>query len=227
MQKRHSFWYYKTHFVCSKIVLPFYGWFGYKLTDFHKKIEELVYNNGGRHFINSFSMNPITVQPHYVEVQPYKIVDESFTWNRLLMVLSTGKVSRKLVRVVGFLAVFFWLRLTTAWPEEEPHAFEVTQSFDFEDDIDLLESDSFVSDSEINSHLLQTSSLPNVYLQGNSFELGLIICFFTSSFWLTIHVLCKPNKSLNTAGSPSDKKATYTNSAHASVSASTRSTPNA
>jgi hypothetical protein len=168
-------------------------------------------------------MKTTILHPHYVKVEPYKMVDDSFTWNRLLITLSTGKVNRKLVRVVGFLAVFLWLRLCRIWPDEEPRTFEDTSlPFVSEDDEDMFEMDEFIPfDAANNPHLLQTSSLPNVYLQGNSLELGLLICFFTSSFWLTIHVLCKPNKSLNIAGSPSDKKATYTNSAQASVSAST------
>ena len=128
--------------------------------------------------------------PTYIKVEPYKMVDDSFTWKRLLMVVSTGKVSRKLVRVVGFLAVFFWLRLCSIWPEEEPRLVEDTPLSFTEEDDDMFEP----ADIGNNPHLLQTSSLPTVYRQGNSLELGLLICFFTSSFWLTIHVLCKPKK---------------------------------
>lgn len=168
-------------------------------------------------------MKSTLLDPYYIQVEPYKMVDDSFTWKRLLIALSTGKVSRKLVRVVGFLSVFFWLRLCSAWPDEEPRSFEDTSlSFALEEDEDIFDTDEFiVLEPENNPHLLQTSSFPIVYLQGNSLELGLLICFFTSSFWLTIHVLCRPNKSWNTAGSPSDNKATYTSSAQASVSAST------
>lgn len=157
-----------------------------------------------------------TLHPHFVEVAPYKIVDDSFTWKRFVLAASAGKVSRKLLRglaAVFFLASFFCLRLSSAVPDTEPLITEESGAW--------LDEDEFIMDSgESNPHLLHTSSLPNVYLQGNScsstaepfiigpLEVALFMCFFTSSFWVTIHVLCKDKSSRKVSGSPSDNKAT-------------------
>ncbi len=175
------------------------------------------------------------LDPRLITVQPYNMVDDSFTWKRLLRAASTGKVSRKLLRGLAalfFLSSCFLLRLSSAFPD----AATATDATAVEDDAMWLDEDEFLLDSsneESSPHRLHTSSLPNVYLQGNGSSLTeplfigplelafLFICFLTSSFCMTIHVLCRDKSAWNKFGSPSDNKATHKSSAHASVSAST------